>query len=75
MIGEVNWLAIAKAHTTGMMFFEHGTVAGNIVRINCPKTQIGRTKIGQSQKILTDTLPLILQPGAAGNNELTIVCK
>lgn len=69
-----NWDAIARAHTTGAFALVHGTIAGNIVSIDAPATQVGRWSEGQTQGILNNTLPLIFQP-ATGNDELKITVK
>ena len=71
---DYNWFAIAQAHTTGVLALTHGLVAGNIFSIDAPKVQIGRPKVGESQKIITDTLPLIFQPNA-GNDEFVWTFK
>lgn len=69
-----DWISIARAHTTGAMSLVHGTVAGNIVEFAAPAVQIGRPNEGESQKIVNNTLPLMLLP-STGNDELTITVK
>lgn len=69
-----DWFAIAQAHTTGVLAAQHGTVAGNIVSFGAPAVQIGRPTYGQTQKIINNQLPLILQP-VAGNDEFSITVK
>lgn len=73
-LATVNWFNIAHAHTTGVLAFAHGTVAGNIVQIDAPKVQIGRPKYGESQKIINNVLPLMFQRNA-GNDEFKITVK
>ncbi len=69
-----NWLATAQAHTTGALAMVHGTTAGNIVGFDAPKVQIGRPTIGETQRILNNTLPLMFLP-ETGNDEFTITVK
>lgn len=74
LLAVKNWDAIARAGTTGALALVHGTTAGNIVEIAAPAVQIGRWSEGQTQGILNNTLPLILQP-VAGNDELKITVR
>lgn len=66
-----NWFAIAAAHTKGALAVQHGTAAGNIVKINAAGVQIGRPTQGESQRIANYSLPLMLTP-TAGNDEFTL---
>jgi hypothetical protein len=75
LLATKNWQALALGHTTGALALVHGTVAGNIVQINAPAAQVGRYSQGQSQGILNNTLPLMLLPTSAGNDELVITVK
>ncbi|PZU43933.1 MAG: hypothetical protein DI566_13520 [Microbacterium sp.] len=68
-VATKNWIATAKAHTRGELAVVHGITAGNIVEMGCPAIQVGRPKIGQTQNIINNTLPLIPQP-LAGDDEL-----
>lgn len=67
-----NWFSIAQARTRGALALQHGTVAGNIVKIDAPQVEIGRPTQGQTQGILNYTLPLMLCPSSAGDDELKI---
>lgn len=71
LLATKNWMSIARGETTGALSAVHGTVAGNIATIAGPSVQIGPPTEQEAQGILTNTLPLILQPDA-GNDELSI---
>jgi hypothetical protein len=70
-----NWFAIAQAHTLGALAVVHGTAAGNIVAIDADYAQIGRPTQGQSQGIANYSLPLMLTPSSAGNDEMILTVK
>ncbi|WP_349433571.1 phage tail tube protein [Pararhizobium sp. A13] len=74
LLAQKNWFAIADAHTTGALALQHGTTAGNIVKIDAPAVQIGRLAYGESQKIVNNTLPLMFTT-VAGNDEFKITVK
>lgn len=73
-LATVNWFTKAVARTRDALALVHGTVAGNIVQIDAPAVEIGKPSQGQSQGILTYSLPLALCP-VTGNDELTITVK
>lgn len=73
-LATINWFNIAHGHTDGVMAFQHGTVAGNIVKLDAPVVQIGRPKYADNQNIINQVLPLMLKP-SAGNDELKITVK
>ncbi|OJF90631.1 hypothetical protein AX761_23315 [Rhizobium sp. 58] len=73
LLAAKNWYSIADAHTTGAMALVHGVTAGNIVDIGADAVQIGRPAYGESQKIVNNTLPLMLT--TAGTKELLITVK
>jgi hypothetical protein len=53
----------------------HGTVAGNIIQIDMPKTQItGEPSIVNDNEIAMMSLPFSINPNA-GNDEVLIVSK
>lgn len=70
-LATVDWFAKALAGTRGDLQLVHGTVAGNIVQIDGAAVEIGKPTQGQSQGILTYSLPLAFCP-VSGNDELTI---
>lgn len=73
-LATINWFGIATAHTKGVMVLTHGTLAGNIVRFDAPAVQVGRPTLGENQKIVNNTLPLMLLPNV-GNDELKITVR
>lgn len=73
-LATVDWFAKAKDRTRGALALVHGTVAGNIVEIDAPAVEIGKPTPGQSQGILTYSLPLSFCP-VTGDDELTITVK
>lgn len=62
-IAAKDWYSIALAETEGAMNLVHGKVAGNIVQFDADAVQIGRPGYAASQKIVTNTLPLIIKSG------------
>lgn len=73
LLAQKNWFEIANSHTTGALALQHGTVAGNIVKIGADAVQIGRPSYGESQKIVNNTLPLMFT--TAGAQELLITVQ
>jgi hypothetical protein len=73
-LATINWDAIAKAHTDGVMSAQHGKTAGNIVTFAAPRVQIGRYSYDENQKIITNSLPMIIKP-VVGNDEFIITVK
>lgn len=66
-----NWISIARAGTKGALSAAHGTVAGNIMTLTGPAVQLGRPSEGNTQKIVNNTLSLMLTPDE-GNDEFAI---
>lgn len=73
-LATIDWFGKALARTRDALSLVHGTTAGNIVQIDAPKVEIGKPAAGNSQGILTYSLPLAFVPNA-GNDELTITVK
>jgi hypothetical protein len=69
-----NWQSIARAHTIGALAAQQGTVAGNIVMFGAAGVQVGRPTYGESQRIINNTLPIMLTP-PTGNDEFLITVK
>lgn len=69
-----NWFATHLASTRAALDFGHGVGAGNIVEIDAPAVEIGAPEQGQSQGILTYSLPLMFVPNA-GDDELVITVR
>lgn len=73
-LADKNWLQTVRQHATGVLAAQHGTVAGNIVKVDGPKTQIARLTYGATQGIRNNTLLTIYRPNA-GNDELVLTFK
>lgn len=67
-----NWFAIQEAETLGTLAAAHGTVAGNIVELGASAVQIGRPDYGETQKIINNTLPLMLVNNGTGEFLITV---
>lgn len=67
-----NWYAISQAETLGALAAQHGTVAGNIVGFDAGAVQIGRPKYGETQKIINNTLPIMLTNPGSGEFLITV---
>ena len=63
-------LARYKAKTTGPLAVVHGTVAGNIVKIDAPIVQFGQPTLTDVNGVLHDSVPLRFIRASAGNGEL-----
>ncbi len=70
-IADKDYFAAHIAGTLGALQLIHGTVAGNIVQIDCPKVQVTNPRYASEQGIALLTLDLALVP-SSGNDELTI---
>lgn len=71
----IDWMGLVKSHTLGEMAFAHGQSAGNAVRIESAAVQLGPPAEGQSQRILTNTMAMMIRPTAAGNDDLTVTVR
>lgn len=74
-LATINWYTKAFNHQVGAMAAHHGTVAGNIVWFDGANAQLGLPDYGDSQKIVNNTLNMMLKPSDAGNDELIITFK
>lgn len=72
LLATKNWYEISHSETTGVLAAQHGTVAGNIVGFDASTVQIGRIGYGETQKIINNTLPLILQNPGTGEFVITV---
>lgn len=68
-----NWYQIAELGTLDALSAVHGTQAGNIVEFAATAVQVGRPSYGETQKIINNTLPLMLT--SPGTGEFTIAVK
>lgn len=73
LLATKNWYQIAELGTLGTLAAAHGTVAGNIVEFAATAVQVGRPSYGETQKILNNTLPVMLTN--PGTGEFTITVK
>jgi len=69
----VNWFAIARSETLGLLTAQHGTAAGNIVKFDSDAVQIGRPTEGNTNGIRNYSLPLMIT--SLGTTELKITAK
>lgn len=70
-IGQKDWYALARSSTRGTLAVKHGTADGNIVELEAAAVQIGMPTYGNSQGIVTNSLPLIFSP-ITGDDEFTL---
>lgn len=70
-VAAKDFWATARNATLASMVAEHGTAAGNTVRITAPSTQIVSPKYGDSQSVTMFNADLVLLP-LAGNDSLLI---
>ena len=73
-LAEMNWFTRAQGRTRGALSLVHGVAAGNRVEISAPAVEIGKPSQGQSDGVVTYTLPLALCP-TTGRDELTITVR
>jgi hypothetical protein len=71
-IAEKDYFTIANDDTTGLVSFQHGTTAGNIVTLLAPTVDIGNPSYSDQDGIQMLNLPYVAIPSSAGNDELTL---
>lgn len=72
-LAEVNWFALSRARTRGVLSAIHGTVDGNIFEITAPAVEIGLPTVGQTDGVMNYTLPFECVESATLNSlKLTI---
>lgn len=74
-VATKDWITTASDATTGPLNLVHGLTAGNIVEVACPNVQLTTPKYGNSQGIVMLQCGLKLLPGAAGNDEYSIIVR
>lgn len=67
-----NWVDTARNSTVGALVVNHGTVAGNIVRVTANQTVLRNPKYAEQDGIVMLNADLELNPTTAGNNEILI---
>lgn len=66
-----DFIALARAETTGALALVHGVSAGNKVLIDAPQVQIGELDYSEEQNTAMLTMNLHFRPTSAGNDEYT----
>lgn len=74
LVATKDWFTTHLAGTRAVMALQHGTVAGNIVKIDAPVVEVGAPEQGASGKILNYGMPLYFVPNA-GDDELVVTVK
>lgn len=74
-VATIDWQARAIARTRGEIAVTHGLTAGNIVKLDAAQVEVGRPTYGQTQGIANQSVPLLLCPTAAGDDELKITVQ
>lgn len=73
-LAEINWFAKAISRERDTLELVHGTVAGNIVEVQCAAIEIGQPTEGQKDNITNYTVPLDVCPDV-GLDELKIIVR
>lgn len=71
-IADKDYFADATGETTGLLCFQHGTTAGNIVTMVAPAIDLGSPTYDDSDGIQMLNLPYIAIPTSAGNDEVVL---
>jgi hypothetical protein len=71
-IAEKDFFTIANDDTTGLVTFQHGITAGNIVTLLAPTVDIGNPSYSDQDGIQMLSLPYVAIPSDSGNDELTL---
>ncbi len=69
-IAQKDYFTIANDDTTGLVTFQHGTTAGNIVTLLAPTVDIGNPSYSDQDGIQMLNLPYVAIPSSSGNDEL-----
>lgn len=71
-IAAKDYFTIANNDTTGLVVFQHGTTAGNIVSLLAPIVDIGNPSYSDQDGIQMLNLPYVAIPSSAGNDEVVL---
>lgn len=71
-IASKDYFTDAANETTGLVTFQHGTTAGNIVTLLAPIVDIGNPTYSDQDGIQMLNLPYVAIPSSAGNDEVTL---
>lgn len=74
-VATKNWFSTIDQVTTGALQLVHGITPGSIVQIDAPNVQLVQPRFADSQGIQMMQANLKFNPGAAGNDEITITFK
>ena len=72
-IGTTDYFAKAVAAATGNSSFVLGATAGNIVTVNAAQTDITGVSYGDTNGVISLSMPYLALPTTAGNNEMSLV--
>jgi len=72
-VGTTDYFAKAVAVTTGSSSFVLGATAGNIVTVNAAQTDITGVSYGDTNGVISLSMPYLALPTTAGNNEMSLV--
>jgi hypothetical protein len=68
-----NFFSDADNRTESALSLVHGTAAGNIVKLDAPKVEVGAPQYVNDNKFVGMVLPLTFKP-SSGNDEIKITC-
>lgn len=71
-LATMNWIARMRGHQLNAMIGQHGTVAGNIIKVSAPKVQVEDLDYTQTNNLNNESLQLIYQPDQ-GNDEFKLI--
>ena len=71
-VATKNWIEMARTSAKVPLLLKHGQAATNTVSIAAPLAQIGKPSFSDQDGIQMITIPLMLIPSSAGNDEWTI---
>lgn len=73
-VATKDWYTTIRSGTLGALAVTHGTVAGNIVQLACPKIQVLDPSFSESDGIAILTCKLDVQPNV-GNDEVVLTVR
>jgi hypothetical protein len=72
-VGTIDYFAKAVAAATGSTSLVLGATGGNIVTLNAPQTDITGCSYGDTNGVISLSMPYLALPTTAGNNEMSLV--
>ena len=73
VIGTTDFFAKAVDSATGASTIVIGATGGNIVTLNAPQTDITGCSYGDTNGVISLSMPYLALPTTAGNNEVSLV--